>query len=170
MSERVRCWNRELECLVDNADATRPLFAVRPSGLAAFLDGLPPARSRFLRQLDFTAAAQELQFLPGDEGVVGAVLGLGDDMSPAAFGGLAFRLPEGTPWRLEAGEYDPACATLGFCLGAYRYAALKAAKRGPAKLLAPGQAAAQPFSRRRNLDGTRPHQYARQSPGPRGAR
>ncbi len=130
---------QRLECLVDNADVTRPLCAVRPSGLAAFLDGLPPARSRFLRQLDFTGAAQELQFLPGDEGVVGAVLGLGDDKSPTAFGSLAFRLPEGTPWRLEAGEFDPACATLGFCLGAYRYAALKAAKRRPAKLLAPGR-------------------------------
>ena len=67
---------------------------VRPAGLATFLDGLPPAQSRFLRQLGFTAAAQELQFLPGDEGVAGAVLGLGEDLSPAAFGGLAFRLPE----------------------------------------------------------------------------
>ena len=126
-----------LECLVDTADATRPLHAVRPSGLAAFLDSLPPAQSRFLRQLDFTAAAQELMFLPGDEGMVGAVLGLGDDTSPAAFGNLAFRLPEGAPWRLQPGDYDPAFATLGFCLGAYRYGALKAAKRGPARLLAP---------------------------------
>jgi hypothetical protein len=68
-----------LECLVDNADATRPLYAVRPSGLAVFFGCLPPAQSRFLRQLDFTAAAQELLFLPGDEGVVGAVLGFGAD-------------------------------------------------------------------------------------------
>ena len=126
-----------LECLVDNAEATRPLHAVRPSGLAAFLDSLPVAQSRFLRQLDFTAAVQELQFLPGDEGVIGAVLGLGGDTSPAAFGNLAFRLPEGMPWRLEAGDYDSATAILGFCLGAYRYGALKAAKRGPARLLVP---------------------------------
>ena len=107
-----------LECLVDNANATRPLHAVRPSGLAAFLDSLTVAQSRFLRQLDFTAAAQELQFLPGDEGVAGAVLGLGEDTSPAAFGNLAFHLPEGMPWRLEAGDYDTATAILGFCLGA----------------------------------------------------
>ena len=126
-----------LECLVDNANATRPLHAVRPSGLAAFLDSLTVAQSRFLRQLDFTAAAQELQFLPGDEGVAGAVLGLGEDTSPAAFGNLAFHLPEGMPWRLEAGDYDTATAILGFCLGAYRYNALKAAKRGPTRLLAP---------------------------------
>ncbi len=129
--------DQTLECLVDTAATTRPLNAVRPSGLAAFLDGLPAAQSRFLRQLDFTAAAQELLYLPGDEGVVGAVLGLGDDASPAAFGNLAFRLPEGMPWRLRAGDYDSATATLGFCLGAYRYGELKAAKRGPARLLAP---------------------------------
>jgi leucyl aminopeptidase len=130
-----------LECLVDTAEATRPLYPVRPSGLAAFLDGLPAAQSRFLRHLDFTAAAQELLFLPGDEGVVGAVLGLGEDTSPAAFGNLAFRLPEGMPWRLRAGDYDSTTATLGFCLGAYRYGALKAAKRGPARLLAPEEQA-----------------------------
>ena len=94
-------------------------------GLPHFWTACRPAQSRFLRQLDFKAAAQELLFLPGDEGVVGAVFGLGDDMSPAAFGNLAFRLPEGAPWRCGPGDYDPACATLGFCLGAYRYAALK---------------------------------------------
>ena len=130
-----------LDCLIDAADATRPLHAVRPSGLAAFLDGLPQAQGRFLRQLDFTAAAQELLFLPGEDGVVGAVLGLGEDFSPAAFGNLALRLPQGMPWQLQPGDYDPGFATLGFCLGAYRYTALRAAKRGPARLLAPaGQA------------------------------
>jgi leucyl aminopeptidase len=128
---------QSLDCLPDNAEATRPLYAIRPSGLAAFLDALPPRQSRFLRDLDFTAAAHELQFLPGDDGLAGAVLGLGEDTSPAAFGNLAFRLPEGTPWHLRPGDYDAGTATLGFCLGAYRYGALKAAKRGPARLLAP---------------------------------
>jgi leucyl aminopeptidase len=134
---------QSLECLVDRADVTRPLHAIRPAGLAAFVDGLPPAQERYLRGLDFTAAAQELQFLPGEDGVAGAVLGLGEDRSPLAFGNLAFRLPEGAPWQLQPADYDPAFATLGFCLGAYRYGALKAAKRGPARLVAPaGQARA----------------------------
>ena len=48
-----------------------------------------------------------------------------------------FDLPEGAPWQLQPGDYDPGIATLGFCLGAYRYSALKPAKRGPARLLAP---------------------------------
>src|SRR5215469_395633 len=130
-----------LDCLVETADVTRPLHAVRPGGLAVFLDSLPQAQHRFLRQLDFSAAGQELLFLPGGDGVAGAVLGLGEDRSPAAFGNLAFRLPEGVPWQVQPGDYDPDLATLGYCLGAYRYIALKAAKRGPAHLLAPGQAA-----------------------------
>ena len=131
-----------LDCLVDAAGAKRPLHAVRPGGLAAFLEGLPEAQSSFLRQLDFTGGAQELLFLPGKAGVVGAVLGLGDDRSPAAFGNLAFRLAEGTPWRLQPGDYDPAVATLGYCLGAYRYGQLKSShKRGPAKLVAPAEQA-----------------------------
>jgi leucyl aminopeptidase len=127
-----------LDCLVATADETRPLHAIRPGGLAAFLDMLPAQQSRFLRQLDIKAASQELLFLPGESGVVGAVLGLGDDTSPAAFGNLAFRLPEGTPWQLQPGDYDTTVATLGFCLGAYRYDSLKApAKRAAARLLAP---------------------------------
>jgi leucyl aminopeptidase len=131
---------QKLEHLVDTAETTLPLQAVRPAGLAVFLDTLPGPQRQFLRQLEFTAAAQELIFLPGDAGVAGAVLGIGDDTSPAAFGNLAFRLPEAMTWELQPGDYDPAIATLGYSMGAYRYTALKPAKRGPAPLLArPGQ-------------------------------
>lgn len=133
---------QNLDCLVESADDARPLHAVRPSGLATFLERLPNAQSAFLRQLDFKAAAQELVFLPSDAGIVGAAIGLGEDASPAAFGNLAFRLPEGAPWQLQPGEYDPAVATLGYCGGAYRYGALKSSsKRAAARLVAPeGQA------------------------------
>lgn len=127
-----------LNCLVATAATMRPLHAVRPNGLAVFLETLSEPQSRFLRQLEFRAASQELVFLPGESGVVGAVLGLGDDRSPAAFGNLAFRLPNGDPWQLQPGDYDPPAATLGFCLGAYRYGSLKSSEQRPAaQLLAP---------------------------------
>ncbi len=126
-----------LDCLTDNAEGALPLHAVRPAGLATFLEALPPPQGAFLRQIGFTAAAQELLFLPGPDGIAGAVLGLGDDRSPNGFGNLAYRLPEDSCWRLESGDYDPAAATLGFCLGAYRYTALKPAKRRAARLLSP---------------------------------
>lgn len=125
-----------LTCLVDDAEVARPLYAVRPAGLATFLDSIPEAQARYLRQLDFTGAEQQLHFLAGGDGLAGAVLGLGEDASPAAFGNLAFRLPEGAPWRLQPGDYDHDVATLGFCLGAYRYSVLKPAKREPAQLVA----------------------------------
>src|SRR5271157_3583113 len=96
-----------LECLAGSAEGTMPLFPVRPAGLAGLLEALPPYQERFLRQLGFTAATQELQFLPGPDGIAGAVLGLGDDRSPHAFGNLAFRLPEGTLWRLEPSDHEP---------------------------------------------------------------
>jgi leucyl aminopeptidase len=129
-----------LDCLVATTETTRPLHAVRPNGLAAFLETLSEPQSRFLRQLEFKATSQELLFLPGETGVVGAVLGLGDDRSPAAFGKLAFRLPNGDPWQLQPGDYDPATATLGFCLGAYRFGPLKSSdQRQAARLLAPSE-------------------------------
>lgn len=124
-----------LNCLVATAATMRPLHAVRPNGLAIFLETLSEPQSRFLRQLEFKAASQELLFLPGESGVVGAVLGLGDDRSPAAFGNLAFRLPNGDPWQLQPGDYDPPAATLGFCLGAYRYGSLKTSENRPSAQL-----------------------------------
>ena len=129
--------DQSLDCLSASAEASLPLFAVRPAGLAALLAGLPSAQQAFLTRLAFKGDAQELQFLPDETGIAGAVLGLGEDRSPYAFGNLAYRLPEGTNWRLEAGDYDPDVATLGFCLGAYRFDALKPAKRAPARLFAP---------------------------------
>jgi len=134
-----------IDCVLPEAQDARPLHAVRPAGLAALLAQLPDGQSRFLRGLGFKAGAGELQCLPGDDGIAAAVLGLGDDRSPFAFGGLALRLPEGTTWRLQPGDYDPATATLGFALGAYRYTTLKAAERAPARLVAP-QDPAQPLS------------------------
>jgi leucyl aminopeptidase len=123
-----------LPCVDAAADA-RPLLPVRPGGLTAFLSSLPPAQAAFLRESGFSARAQELVLLPGSEGVAAAALGLGDDRSPWAFGDLAYRLPEGT-WRLAEGDWDADRATLGFCLGAYRYANFKPARRVPARLVA----------------------------------
>jgi leucyl aminopeptidase len=128
---------QKLECMVEDAAVTRPLYAVRPAGLAALLADLPESQQAFLRQLDFSAAAQELQFLPAPDGIAGAVLGLGDDHSPHAFGNLAFRLPPDCIWQLQPSDYDIANATLGFCLGAYRYTRLKPSNRRAARLLMP---------------------------------
>nr|WP_294554003.1 leucyl aminopeptidase family protein [uncultured Rhodopila sp.] len=136
--------DQELDCIADSAADTRPVHPLRPDGLAAFLDTLLPARAAFLRDIDFTAKAGELAFLPGPHGIASAVLGLGTDPAPFAFGSLAMRLPESASWRLEPGDYDPEAATLGYCLGAYRYDRFRSdSGRGSALLFVPsGHAAA----------------------------
>lgn len=134
--------DQDLDCIVDpsspEAATARPLHAVRPGGLEAFLGALPSAQAGWLRDCGFTAKPQELVMLPGETGLAGAVLGLGPDTSPFAFGGLARALPTGTPWRLMAGDFDADAAVLGFCLGAYQYTGVKPATRGLARLVAEG--------------------------------
>ncbi len=138
--------DRPLDCLATLPDGARKLHAIRPSGLAGLLDALPPTQAAFLRETGFQATAQELAYLPGERGLSGAVLGLGEDRSPFAFGNLALRLPEGTNWRLTEGDFDLADAALGFCLGAYRFTALKSPARGPARLVCTEEAMRQPLA------------------------
>lgn len=118
----------------------RPLHAVRARDCEAFADTLPPAQRAWLHGTGFKASAGELALLPGLDGIAGAVVGLGADAAPWAFGSLPATLPEGSAWRLEPGEYDPGQAVLGWGLGAYAYTAFKAPKRKPAQLILPAGA------------------------------
>jgi leucyl aminopeptidase len=129
--------DQTLDCLAETEQTALTVHGVRPDGLAAFFDSLPPAQSAFLRDGGFRAAGGDLRFLPGPGGIAGAVLGLGTDHSPFVFGGLPMQLPDGTAWRLEPGDYDPLTATLGYCLGAYRYTRFRPAGRTPARLVCP---------------------------------
>ncbi|MBW4090729.1 MAG: leucyl aminopeptidase family protein [Proteobacteria bacterium] len=126
-----------LDCLAEPGAEALPLHAVRPAGLAGFLATLPTGQAAFLHQAGFTGAAGEPVLLAGESGLTAAVLGLGKDGFPYAFGNAALRLPEGTSWRLQPGDYDPADAVLGFCLGAYRFTAFRPGKRAPARLVLP---------------------------------
>lgn len=128
-------FGRALDCIARESADARPLHAVRPATLDGFLASLTPAQAAFLRATDFTGEAQDLRLLPGEDGLAGAVLGLGADRSPFAFGGLARRLPAGSAWRLRPGDYDAAGAVLGFCLGAYRYPQFRAETRATARLV-----------------------------------
>ena len=131
-----------IDCVVPPTTRSRPIHTVRPEGLAGLLERLPPAQAGYLVDLGFAACTGELTLLQDDTGLSGAVLGLGADRSPFVFGDLPFKLPTATageprPWHLVAGDYDPAHAALGYALGAYRYTALKPAKRAPAQLVQP---------------------------------
>lgn len=117
--------------------AARVVRAVRPAGLEALLATLPAAQAAWLHDVGFSAKAQELALLPGEKGVAGAVLGLGADTAPHAFGGLAYALPPDGLWRIDPADLSPEAATLGFLLGAYAYDRLHQAPRAPARLAVP---------------------------------
>lgn len=128
--------DQPFDSLTTDATGALPLHAVRPEGLEALLATLPTATAAFARASGFAAKPQELVLLPGQDGLAGALLGLGQDRSPWAFGGLSSRLPEGSVWQLQQGDYDASDATLGYCLGTYRYAAFKPSERKAARLVA----------------------------------
>jgi leucyl aminopeptidase len=131
-----------LPCLAEPGAAALPLHAVTPAGLAEWTAG--HEAGGFVTASGFTARSGELLLLPGQGGVGGAVLGLGDGAPSAwSFGGLAHALPTGSVWRLD-GAPDAARAVLGWGLGAYRYTRFKAPGREPALLVPPpGTEAAQ---------------------------
>jgi leucyl aminopeptidase len=130
-----------LKGLTARAMGALPLHAVRADGLTTFLGGLPADAAAFLRATGFAARQGELALLPGAEGLAGAVVGLGQESSPWAFGGLAHALPSGSAWRFGPGPQDPSLATLGWALGAYRPSRHKPAGPSPAVLEVPEHAA-----------------------------
>jgi leucyl aminopeptidase len=113
-----------------------PLYAIRPAALDRFLETIPAPQAKFLKAQNFDATANTLVLLPGDHGIAAAVLGLGANTSPFAFGDLAGRLPSGSVWRIEPGEFSLDDAALGFLLGAYGYHRLKPRAKPPAQLIA----------------------------------
>jgi leucyl aminopeptidase len=128
--------DQPLDCLTETDTGALPLHSVRPQALDGFLAALPPSQNAWLRETGFAAKTGELALLPGPNGLCGAAFGLGEDRSPHVFGALPNSLPEGSKWRLASGDHDPAAATLGFALGAYRYIGVKPAERRPAVLVA----------------------------------
>jgi leucyl aminopeptidase len=127
-----------LTCLAGPNRASLPLHATTPAGLEALLARLPAGAAGFLRASGFAARPQEVVLLPGEAGLAGAVLGLGEAApTPWSFGDLPHALPVGSVWHLvDPGEWAGP-AVLGWCLGAYRYTRFKPAKREAALLVPP---------------------------------
>jgi leucyl aminopeptidase len=126
---------RAVDCLFEGSDdqAVHRVHAVRPEGLEAFKGVLAERQRNYLEFSGFAAKSGVVVVLPaGDDGIIDAVLGLGGDRGPYPFGALPFALPAESRWRLV--DCDVADATLGFCLGAYRFGSLKAEVSRPALL------------------------------------
>ncbi len=125
-------YGRDLDCLIDQAGPdARPVHAVRPAGLHAWLGGPGSVHADFVRAAGFAAKPGQLCLLPGGSGLAGALFGLGDESGPHIFGALPGLLPPGSSWYIGSGVEDRAAFVLGFCLGAYRYTWFKTAETGP---------------------------------------
>jgi leucyl aminopeptidase len=122
-------------------DKSLPLHCIARSGFDAWrAQQLPALQSSALGSwIDahtFDAASGSLLLLPGEHGIAGAVLGIGDPLDPMSYGHAPFALPPGD-WHLASALADDACAALqlGWGLGAYRFSRYKQPPRAPARLL-----------------------------------
>ncbi len=118
---------RALNCIASPGEPAVPVHAVRPPGLGDFLAGLDSQARNFLQATGFTAAYGSIALIPGETGLAGAALGLGESNDQLIFGSLPAALPPGTVWRLQGAIDDPALASLAFLLGCYRFDQLKSA-------------------------------------------
>lgn len=123
------------------APASHDALALHIVERARFQDWLqaqPQAVQAWLSQQRFDAAAGSCALLPGDGGVAGAVIGIGEPLDPYAYAHAPAALPEGA-WRpVEALDAAAARALqIGWGLGAYRFTRYKAGGRAPARLSLP---------------------------------
>ncbi|WP_284947603.1 leucyl aminopeptidase family protein [Acidisoma cladoniae] len=126
---------RAVDCLFAHSEdqPVHRIHGVRPNGLEVFKARLAEGQRNYLDFSGFAAKSGVVVILPAaEDGMIDAVLGLGSEEGLYPFGALPFALPSGSRWRLV--DCDVAQATLGFCLGAYRFGSLKAESLKPALL------------------------------------
>jgi leucyl aminopeptidase len=114
-----------------------PLYCVERTGFDAWRQLQVPEIGSWIDAHSFTGVSGSVLLLPGDGGIAGAVLGVGDPLDPYSYAHAPFALPPGD-WAL-ASELDPDALRalhLGWGLGAYRFTRYKVPLRAPARLVA----------------------------------
>ncbi|WP_101927443.1 MULTISPECIES: leucyl aminopeptidase family protein [Luteimonas] len=117
------------------ATDTRPLHVVTRDDVGAWRDAQPAPVQAWLDAQAFDGAPGTLLLLPGEAGIAGAVLGVGDRLDPSAYAHAPFGLPAGD-WALASPLDADALQALqlGWGFGAYRFTRYKQAPRAPARL------------------------------------
>ncbi|MGO4551187.1 M17 family metallopeptidase [Lysobacter sp. 2RAF19] len=114
-----------------------PLYCVERTGFDAWRQLQVPEIGSWIDAHSFSGVSGSVLLLPGDGGIAGAVLGVGDPLDPYSYAHAPFALPPGD-WAL-ASELDADALRalhLGWGLGAYRFTRYKAPLRAPARLVA----------------------------------
>ena len=119
-----------------DSSQARPLHVVARGGWESWRDAQPGAVRAWLEAQNYTAAPGSLALLPGDDGLAGAVIGVGDPLDPYSYAHAPFALPVGD-WQIthEMDADARAALQLGWGLGSYRFNRYKTPSRAPARLL-----------------------------------
>jgi leucyl aminopeptidase len=120
----------------DSAANALPLYVLERAQLDSWRATQTAATGAWLDAQNFVAAPGTLMLLPGETGIAGAVIGIGDPLDPYSYGHAPFGLPAGD-WRL-AGDLRAdarAAVQLGWGLGSYRFDRYKTPLRKPARLV-----------------------------------
>lgn len=119
-----------------DASAALPLHVLQRDRFDTWRAAQPPALQAWIDAQKFVAAPGTLLLLPGEEGLAGAALGIGDPLDAYSYAHAPFGLPVGD-WRVESPLDDAARATLqlGWGLGAYRFSRYKKPLRAAARLV-----------------------------------
>jgi leucyl aminopeptidase len=121
----------------DSAKAL-PLHVMEREHFAAWRAQQSPALVAWLDAQHFNGSGGSVVLLPGEHGLAGAIVGVGDPGDAYAYAHAPFALPEGTVWQVE-GTLPANIETLlhlGWGLGSYRFARYRKPNRAPAQLLA----------------------------------
>ncbi|MEN5208920.1 leucyl aminopeptidase family protein [Stenotrophomonas terrae] len=115
-----------------------PLYVLDRDGFAAWKAQQPAAVQAWASAQQFNAAPHSVLLLPGDNGIAGAVLGVGDHADAYAYAHAPFALPAGTSWKVANALDASSSANLqiGWGLGGYRFDRYRKLARPAAQLLA----------------------------------
>ena len=120
----------------DASSTALALHVLEHGQLAAWRGTQPAAVQAWLQAQQFACAPGSVVLLPGEDGIAGAAIGIGDPLDPYSYAHAPFALPVGD-WRLATplGDAAHAALQLGWGLGSYRYDRYKQAARAAARLV-----------------------------------
>ena len=122
----------------DASTTARALHVLDRTQLAAWRTTQSAAVNAWIDAQGFAAGAGSLLLLPGEDGLAGAVVGIGNPLDPYSYAHAPFGLPAGD-WQL-ASDLSAEARTalqLGWGLGSYRFDRYKQPARKPARLVLP---------------------------------
>ncbi|MCW8308336.1 leucyl aminopeptidase family protein [Acidiphilium sp. PA] len=114
-----------------------PIYPLRPSEVQYFLKTCDAPIAAFITAQGFAGLERKIVLIPGNDGIAGALLGIGDDQTHLPFGILSSALPPNTHWTLLPGSYDAEQAALAIMRGAYQYERFKPRAQAPARIVVP---------------------------------